>query len=59
MFILIVDFVDLILEKLIVVAFFIVNDANHQQNTLYYYALNRTVESRSAISFLNENSSNT
>lgn len=59
MFILIIDFVDLILEKLIIVTFFIVDDANHQHNTLDYYALNTTVESRSAISFLKENSSNT
>ena len=51
-FILIVDFVHLILEELVIVAFLIIDQANDQENGLHDYALDGAVEGRSAVSVL-------
>lgn len=50
--ILVVDFVHLILEELVVVAFLIVDQANDQENGLHDYALDGTVVCGSAVAIL-------
>lgn len=50
--VLIVDLVHLILEELVIVAFFIIDQANDQESGLHDYALNGAVVGRSAVAIL-------
>lgn len=59
MLILVVDFVDLVLEEFVIVAFLIIHDADDQQKSLYYDTLYGAEKCRGVIAVLQEDAAHT